>query len=299
MRWKCAQCSLDARGSPQSRWKEAHSRLKELVEILAYIAFQSIHVCFLNRPDKLVLNRSGRDPETFLTDAYLKIDAAFAKSPSGTTPFLERLQESFARGAGKNVARYFFGDGSPNGGLQAKTAVVNLLKRRDSPEMNPMTFLSCTNEDAQVEWMKDAEEVAPYCSECDDFKDEADEVLKDQGEAFPFSRGFYLISCLVGAMNPDDLDCMDESVPFTKVTLDNLLGIQHNTETYRHYFTLFIAAQKKRVVENDDFGKPKKADELKKFVNWEACYEDFLTAPLARQIPAVQQFKEQLIACSF
>ena len=43
------------------------------------------------------------------------------------------------------------------------------------PEMNPITFISCTNEDAAVEWMKDAEEVCPYCSESDDFVDEANE----------------------------------------------------------------------------------------------------------------------------
>lgn len=74
-----------------------------------------------------------------------------------------------------------------------------------------MTFISCTNEDDQVEWMKDAEEVAPYCSESDDFHDEAAEVLRDQGPALPFSQGFHLVAQLVAAMNPDDLDAMDES----------------------------------------------------------------------------------------
>jgi hypothetical protein len=88
-------------------------------------------------------------------------------------------------------------------------------------------------------------------------------------------------------MNPDDLDAMDESVPFPKATLDNLLGIEHNEESYRHYFTHFVKAQKKRVVEA-------KSDDLKKKVNWEASYQEFLRAPVANQIPAVQQFKAQL-----
>ena len=105
-----------------------------------------------------------------------------------------------------------------------------MLVQRPNPEGNPMTFISCTNEDAQVEWMKDAEEVAPYCSESDDFRDEANEVLRDQGAALPFSKGFHLIAQLVAAMNPDDLDAMDESVPFTKSVLDNLLGIVSNDE---------------------------------------------------------------------
>ena len=144
--------------------------------------------------------------------------------------------------------------------------------------------------------MKDTEELAPYCSECDDFKDESEEVLKDQGVALPYTYGFYLVSCLVAAMNPDDLDAMDESVPFTKATLDNLLGIQSNEQSYKHYFDCFLEAQRKRTIENDDYGRPKNTDQLKKNQNWQAIYNDFLRAPVAKQIPAVQQFKAQLMS---
>ena len=41
--------------------------------------------------------------------------------------------------------------------------------------------------------------------------DESREILKDQGKALPFTVGFYLICSLVAAMNPNDLDAMDES----------------------------------------------------------------------------------------
>ena len=286
--------TVDSNRRPQTRWNEAQGRLNTLIEILAYVPFTSIHVCFLNRSERLILTRNGRDPKTFLEDAYRQIDQAFARGPVGSTPVLERLRDSFARWAGKNVARYLFCDGQPNGGNPAKAEIVRLLLTRQNPEGNPITFLSCTGDDDQVEWMKDAEEVVPYCSECDDFKDESDEVLRDQGEALPFSYGFYLICSLVAAMNPDDLDAMDESVPFTKATLDNLLGIEHNEESYRHYFDCFIQAQRARTVDFDDYGRPKKTDELKKNVNWQACYQDFLRAPLASQIPAVQTFKLQL-----
>ena len=119
-----------------------------------------------------------------------------------------------------------------------------MVHRNEDRKRNNITFLSCTNEDSQVEWMKDTEELAPYCSECDDFKDESAEVMKDQGAALPFTYGFYLICALVAAMNPDDLDAMDESIPFTKATLDNLLGIEHNEASYKHYFDCFIAAQR-------------------------------------------------------
>lgn len=285
----------EANGRLSTRWREAQRRLREMMEVLAYVPFNQIHICFLNRQDRLTLARQGRAPRVFLEDAYRQIDAAFSRGPTGSTPFLERLRESFHRFPNRNVSRYFFGDGVPNGGNPAKAEIVRLLLNRQNPEGNPMTFLSCTGEDDQVEWMKDAEEIVPYCSECDDFRDEAAEVYKDQGEALPFSFGFYLICTLVAAMNPDDLDAMDESVPFTKMTLDNLLGIQHNEESYRHYFNYFVQAQRTRTVGLDDYGRPKKTDQLKKNANWEACYQDFLRAPVARQIPAVQQFKQQLL----
>jgi hypothetical protein len=278
----------------QSRWQEAQNRLKEMMEVLAYVPFNQIIICFLNRRDIITLTRQGRDPKSFLADAYGQIDACFARPASGSTPFLEKLKDSFIRGANKSVARYFFGDGAPNGGQVAKREIVNILTNRQNPSANPMTFLSCTNEDEQVEWMKDAEEVVPYCSECDDFKDESAEVLKDQGPALPYSYGFYLVSCLVGAMNPDDLDAMDESVPFTKPTLDNLLGIVSSPESYKHYFDNFITAQQQRPVEMDSHGRPNKADQIRKGMNWQILYNDFVQAPQAKLIPAVPKFKQQL-----
>lgn len=277
--------TVDKFGRPNTRWGEAHTRLKEMIEILAYVPFNQVEIVFLNRQDRVSLTRQGRDPRTFLQDAYQKIDAAFARSASGTTPALEKMRNSLQANPNMSIARWFFGDGVPNGGMMAQKEITRMLVQRPNPEGNPMTFISCTNEDAQVEWMKDAEEVAPYCSESDDFRDEANEVLRDQGAALPFSKGFHLIAQLVAAMNPDDLDAMDESVPFTKSVLDNLLGIEHNEETYRHYFNCFLEAQNRRRVEGP-------SDQLKKSARWN--YNDFLQAPVARNIQQVQDFKTQL-----
>jgi hypothetical protein len=266
-----------------------------MLEIVAHVPFTQIDVCFLNRPTRLQFIRHGRDPTILYQDMSLQIENCFDQEPpNGTTPFLERLQESYSRGDGKAVARYFFGDGLPNGGEAAQRQITLLLKNRSNPQQNPMSFLSCTNEDSQVEWMKDAEETAPYCSESDDFQDEMQEVIKDQGDALPFSKGFYLIAALVAALNPYDLDAMDESVPLTKTTLDNLLGIAHNVETYRHYFDRFIDAQQRRVMERDELGQVKENDQLKHNYNWRVHYHDFLSAPVGKDIPAVQQFIGQL-----
>jgi len=268
-----------------TRWQEAHQRLIEMVEILAYVPFNQIGLEFLNRKDRVTLKRDGKSPKDFLRGAIEQIDTQFARGPSGTTPALEKIQESFLRGQGVSIARYFFGDGLPNGGQRAISEIVRIIKNRPEPSLNPVTFLSCTNEDEAVEWMKDCEEVAPYCSESDDFGDESREVLEDQGAALPYTRGFWLICQLVAAMNPDDLDAMDESVPFTKLTLDNLLGIQHNEESYRYYFDSFVKNQQKRKGHNE-------SDRLKKNTRWN--YQEFFTAPVAKDIRTVQQFNQQM-----
>ena len=168
---------------PNTRWEEAHERLKEMVEIVAFVPFNQIGIEFLNRKDRVVLTRNGLPPREFLKVAYAKIDVAFHTGPRGTTPALEKLQESLIRGEGASIARYFFGDGLPNGGQYAIKEICNIIMNRTNPAQNPITFLSCTGEDEEVEWMKDCEEVAPYCAESDDFGDESREVLGDQGEA--------------------------------------------------------------------------------------------------------------------
>lgn len=277
-----------------TRWAEAQMRLKEMIEIVAYVPFNQIGIEFLNRKNRISLKRNGRAPKDFLSDAYSQIDAVFRQGPSGTTPALEKLQESLLRGQGTNIARYFFGDGVPNGGRRAIDQITQLLLHRSDPESNPVTFISCTNEDEAVEWMKDAEEIALYCSESDDFADEAKEVYRDQGAALPYSKGFHLICQWVAAMNPEDLDAMDESIPFTKFTLDNLLGVVSNEETYRHYFESFVKAQQARRIEIDErTGMPSKLDTVRKQTRWD--YNSFLRAEGTRKkISQVGDYQEQL-----
>lgn len=61
-------------------------------------------------------------------------------------------------------------------------------------------------------------------------------MLTDQGSAFPYTKGLWLLSNLIAALNPDDLDAIDENVPFSKYTLDDLLGRYHTPEEYAYYF---------------------------------------------------------------
>lgn len=280
--------SFHADGRAMTRWEEVFQRLKSMFEIIAYVTLQShkFRLRFLNRRDtpELTFYRGGVCPEDFIISTNILLDKLSSVLPQGGTPIFECFNKSFSDNAGKHdgVSRYFFGDGEPNPGEKPK--IEKLIKGRLHPKYNPITFLSCTNEDENVEWMKELEEISPYCAELDDFSDEEEEVLLDQGYGLPFSRGFHLICQLVAAFNPHDLDAMDESIPFTKYLLDRLLGIDHSEAEYKHYFSQFCQAQKRRPIKSD-------VDRKKKMFDWESCYSLFLKYDYPDQIGRVQNFK--------
>ena len=184
-------------------------------------------------------------------------------------------------GQGVHITLYIFSDGQPNGGHRAIQEIVRIVKHCIEPGQNPITFLSCTNKYKQVKWMKDCEEIAPYCAKLDDYGDKSREVLGDQGIALPYTSRFWLISQLVAAMNPNDLDAMDKSVLLTKTTLDNLLGIRHNEESYRYYVGCFVKNQQQQTIEKyPRMGAAKHPNVLKKNTQWH--YHEFLTKPVAK-----------------
>lgn len=240
----------DARGTygeTQTRWVEAKSRILQMMELIAHVKAPPFSVRFLNRSKVLHLERNqGESPHGFYERVRALVDSEFSNYPNGTTPALERIRDSLGRYKGQSCVRYFMGDGVPNGGEQACRQIEQLLIHRANPVTNPFTFISCTNNDEDTEWMKQCEEIAPYCAEFDDYQDEAREILKDQGKAFPCSFGLYLVAQIVAAFNPHDLDAMDESVPFAKRTLDDLMGYQTTLQEYQYYFDSFLEAQRKQ-----------------------------------------------------
>src|SRR3990167_5657087 len=216
-----------------TRWEEAENRLHRFIEMLAYIPINPITLSFLNKHDRVVLVREGKTPEEFAADAHRQIAEAFKSGPNGLTPIHANLTEMF-RNTDQKVMHYLLTDGVPSDATEEQVSALVLNRR--NPENNPLTFLSCTDKDSEAKWMKDIEEAAPFCAEYDDFNDERDEVAEKQGPAMPFSRGLYEVANLVGAINPDDLDAMDDTVPFTKGTMDNLMGRVTTLQEYEYYF---------------------------------------------------------------
>ena len=94
------------------------------------------------------------------------------------------------------MARYFFGDGQPEYGTTDQARISATIMNRKAVD-NPITCISCYEDDTQVEWMKQLEEKAPYVSEYHDYIAERAEIQRDQGLGMPFTYGCYLVGQIV------------------------------------------------------------------------------------------------------
>eukprot|EP01063_Lacrimia_lanifica_P011116 TRINITY_DN178_c0_g1_i1.p2 TRINITY_DN178_c0_g1~~TRINITY_DN178_c0_g1_i1.p2 ORF type:complete len:551 (+),score=193.34 TRINITY_DN178_c0_g1_i1:197-1654(+) len=225
-----------------TRWEEAQDRVHTIVDLLTFCPTGPLTMSFFNRQTTVQSDRQGKQPEQWAQQVHQQIDQAFASMPTGLTPTKMVLTRAFQQSR-PNTMHYLFTDGQPSDTSGQRSGedtiypeLEQLVSRRPNPQQHPLTFVSCTDQDEEANWMKVLEEHAPYCSEVDDYNDERAEVLADQGVTFPFSKGFWLVCLLASAVCPDDLDAMDDSAPFSKMTMDNMLGRVLTEQDYVAYF---------------------------------------------------------------
>ncbi len=214
-----------------TRWEEVQDRLHCLIDILSYIPVPKVTITFMNRANVILLVHSGETPDVYKEGAHKQIISVFASGPSGGTPTDSALKKSLD--SSPRALHYVFTDGAPNNG---GASVEKVVASRKDPSLAPITFISCTDDDAATEWMKGIDEKYPFVAEVDDYADERDEILKKQGGSVPFTVGIWIVCMLIAAINPNDLDCLDESRPLTKYTLDNILGRTLMEPEYELYF---------------------------------------------------------------
>jgi len=265
----------DTRKEMLTRWEEAENRLHILFDLISFVPTGSITLSFLNRREMIILDRAQKSPEEFAAYAHDKIKATFGTRPAGETPIHRNMQNMLQQALPNQNARttmhYLLTDGEPSGGEEEIRNIKELLKKRNA-QCNPFTFLCCSNDPGHTDWMHELEEVAPSVAALRNFLAEKDEVLKDQGSAFRYTYGFWLLANIAAAVNPNDLDAMDQHAPLTKLTIENLYGREITEAEYRRYFDKHPNA-------NRVFGPD---------------YELFLTCEIARQIPSVAYFDRVL-----
>ena len=262
-------------GEKMSRWQEAEDRFHIMIDVLAYTPVEHIQLRFLNSKDVIVLDRSAKTPAEFKSYAHDLVRQRFERQgPCGSTPVAAALQAGFDNEG--NWSHYLFNDGEPNEG---GARIAHQIIHRKYPEKHALTLISCTNNDEETAWMKQVDNDATWVAELDDYQDEKVEVVKKQGTALPYTRGLWILSQLVASINPYDLDALDENLPLTKSTLDNILGRKLSPNEYQYYFeknpnaALYVSAYS-RFLSEDCFAQEIIPKQQQLHVEQQAGYRD-------------------------
>jgi hypothetical protein len=156
-----------------TRWQEAENRLHIFIDFIAFIPVKGIKITFLN--NKTMLNfhhEPGRTPSEFRNYMHNQVIQAFSKGPSGGTPTYAALSNAFnaANSSPHPVNIYFFTDGVPSD--RSTEEVCKLVVDRPNPEKCPITFITCTDETSEAQWMKDVRIsfLVQYCVSCFNIK---------------------------------------------------------------------------------------------------------------------------------
>jgi hypothetical protein len=139
-----------------TRWQEAENRLHIMMDVLAYIPTQDIMITFLNAPNLIQLNRAGMTPENFQSAAHGQLIQAFSTiDVKYKTPTRRALLKSFeiASTQPAPTMHILLTDGVPTDASVEEISI--LLCTRHNPQANPVTLISCTDQDSEAEWMKE------------------------------------------------------------------------------------------------------------------------------------------------
>jgi hypothetical protein len=233
----------DEQGKRCTRWEETKFRILRQMKIFMYLPCRGVKITFLNRKDVINVDYKEHSPESFYSYVEAQMNKSFTTPPSchSSTPIKERLATLLTEAAADqgNTIIYLFTDGEPDGGDMAKNEIERMLVNRDAKKI-PVSLISCSGDNSSVQWMKELEERVSYVSESDDYESERDEILRDQGDAFPFTVGMWDVCQLCSAINPEDLDALDESIPITLYSLNNILGRELSIEEYNRYYDCFL-----------------------------------------------------------
>mmetsp|Transcript_16875 Transcript_16875/g.21900 ORF Transcript_16875/g.21900 Transcript_16875/m.21900 type:complete len:455 (-) Transcript_16875:276-1640(-) len=225
--------------------------------------------------------------QSIFIESHFSIFTSLVGKKQKTVPLLSSMESMFREAGCSNepTMHYILTDGVPSGGEKDIKEIENLLINGRGPKLHcqPVTFLSCSNNPNDIEWMHESEEISKNVAAIHDFIDEQKDVLNDQGPLFPYSKGLWLLANLVAARDPDGLDAMDQHVPFTKSVLDNLLGRIHSKQEYRAYFISHPTYVGSLI------SRTSKRKHLKKV--FEPDYFYFLRGQVESDIPSVYWFK--------
>jgi hypothetical protein len=140
-----------------TRWQEAENRLHIFIDIVSYVPTKGIKIVFLNNPEVIHLNQAGKSPQQFNAWAHNLVHTTMTTKvkPLGSTPTYRVLTAAFAEATTSPdpILVYLFTDGEPSD--RHSDDVSEMIVKRPNPQRTPITFITCTDQTSEAQWMKD------------------------------------------------------------------------------------------------------------------------------------------------
>lgn len=239
-----------------TRWEEAENRMHVIIDLITMIPTGDLVLRFFDKSRNTTILRGCKTFQEFADEAHMIISTIFSLSPATMTPLGSTMHEDLYTPLSEVQMTYVLSDGAPSDVTVQQ--LCRLIIDRPNPELTPLTLLPCGDDDfteeqkrngavSSTKWMEDVEENprAKFVAEVDDFASERKEILEDQGPVLPYSYGLWLICQLVAALNPHDLDAMDDTRPLSRFSIETILGRQVFQEEYDLYWNSHPIARTK------------------------------------------------------
>ena len=185
----------------KTRWDELKDSAQMVVDIATCFDADGIDAYFLNHNTYTQIH------------SFDQINSIFNRRPTGTTNISAKLDEIYSNKSAilseKELLILVFTDGEPNNGdsfQNLRKTVQNLTK---SGRIY-ITFIMCTDEDHIVEsYDKYFDKKIPNVDVLDDYKSEARQIMKVQGNKYRFTYGDYIVKVMLGSID-NKIDILDE-----------------------------------------------------------------------------------------
>ena len=224
-------------GRKMSRLEEAVYRLEQIAKIVSWIDVKGIRLRTLSKGFKPYIVQTDISPENTEREIRGYLEEVMAKERARSTPLLGALTRSIVEEATTHPRIiYVLNDGMPTCSESSGDGAVRQIRQllADRPdEQYPICLIACTDDEDSIAWMNEVDDL-PSIHVVDDYQAEKKEVLAVQGEAFPFNEGFYLLSTLLGPIDPL-FDRADESHVYDRADYEEIVGRRVSDREYRNY----------------------------------------------------------------